>query len=304
MSDENQHLTDINENEMPASDLIKVSGRRTNISFFPLDKINSNWNRFISSTPDGQLYFNFDTTASNDYRDEKALISFALSFDMSDVHISKSLSSFDKRVYLAIYALYRAGNIYQTAQQIYRAMGCNGIAGKRDKIKIDSSIKKLMSIHTVIDNSIEVKTAKYKYPLVVVETQLLNAVRTAIVSNGQTIDSAYKICDEPILIAFARGRNQIAEVDIDVLRAPLRKTDQTIVLEDYLIERIERARSGHGKKSILLETLFSHVITTNGNERLQKSRALVKLPSLLEYYKSVGYISSYQIDSTKLDFEL
>lgn len=283
------------------SELPNIAGRRTEYLHFALDKINTSWNNFVNTAPDGQLCFNFDTTLGNEKG--KALVYFSLDFfSLGDnVHITKKLLPYDQRVYIAVDALYRAGNMFVTIQQIYRAMGYNGTAGKSDKEKIDKAMIKLKAAHVTIDNSIEVDKAKYKYPHVVVDTQLLNAVRCRIIDNGQIVDGAYKILDEPVLMSFARGRGQVTQIERQLLSSPLNATDQNILIEDYLIERIERAKNGKGKRIILLNTLYEYAGIT---QKKQKQRAPSKIIKLLDYYKSIDYIKSWQFPDDRIEIEL
>lgn len=282
--------------------LPNIAAIRTKNVDFALDKINTSWKLFAEEETDGQLAFRFDTTAAD--KSKQALILFSIDFaDFEDnVRITRKLLPFDQRVYIAVDALFKAGNDIITVQQIYAAMGKNGTAGKSDKEKIDEAMTKLMAAHITIDNTQEIQ-ANYKYPHVVVDTQMLNIKRVRAIVNGQLVDSAYQLLDEPVLMSFARGRKQVTTIDRKLLASPLSATSENILIEDYLIERISKAASGHGKKTILLNTLYeqANISTTN---RTKKHRANEKVKKLLDFYKEQQFIKGYDLDNEKITLKV
>ena len=101
---------------------------------YPLDKPNSKlWNLLEKDTA-GQVEFNLAKNGSKLYLPAVYSINFAGLGN--DISITKRLTPFDKLAYIAIAALFNAGNSIVTLQQIYYAMGYTGIPGDTDRTKI------------------------------------------------------------------------------------------------------------------------------------------------------------------------
>lgn len=279
---------------------------------FPIDKINSNvWKLLEDATP-GQYGFdlgdNFvpvdETTGFIDVdynmasQKDKAIsrnvpVTYCIDFSGLEDSITKKLEPYDKRVCIAIAALFNAGYDVMTLQQIYNAMGNPGKAGKSDKAKINNAITKLSGAKLHLDNTLEADVynrVTFKYSGSVVPMERVEAI-----VNGKLAESAVHVFREPPLISFAKERRQITTVPIKLLDTPLSNTSANIRLEDYLIERISRIKKDGVKTSnkILFATIYKNAgITT----KKQKQRAPEKIEKLLKHYESCGFIKGYGIE--------
>lgn len=278
----------------PPGLLQSLDGRRVKKVDYPLDKPNNNiWNGLLEHDASGQYSFSaaFDVTKSKDKdKGKEALILYSLSFEDIDenVKITKKLLPYDKRVYIAVAALYNAGNSVISVGQIYNAMGYDGKPGKGEREKIDSSMLKLGKAWIHIDNKLE--TPLYKYDAFEYDGALLQIEIMRAKINGQTVESAYHIFREPTLVEFARKRKQITTLERKLLQTPLSKTDQNLLIEDYLIDHIAAVKSGRRNPKVLYSTIYSNAgITT----KLQRSRAPEKIRKLLNYWKECGHISGF-----------
>ena len=276
---------------------------------FPIDKVNSNvWKLLENATP-GQYGFDFgenfvevdertgliDVDFNMASQKDKAIsrsvpVTFCIDFSELEDSITKKLEPYDKRVCIAIAALFNAGYEVMTLQQIYNAMGNSGKAGKTDKAKINGSITKLAGAKLHLDNMQEAdlyNRVTFKYDGNVVPMERIRAV-----VNGKLVESAIHVFREPPPISFARERKQITTVPIKLLDSPLSNTSANIQLEDYLIERISRIKKDGSKTSnkILFATIYKN---TGIKTKKQKQRAPEKIEKLLDHYKACGFIKDY-----------
>lgn len=264
---------------------------------YPLDKPNQIiWNLLEKDTA-GQVTFNM----AKQGRRQQVLTYYSINFDdLPDVRITKRLLPFDKRVYIAVSALFNAGNTVITLSQIYYAMGYKQRPCAADLEKINSSITKMTTAHIYLDNKQEAD--KYKYPHFKYDASLLPLERGTVIVNGRLADAAIKIFREPPLITFAKQRQQITTVSVELLQGPLSKTNANLQIEDYLIERISRERNKRNNYScrILFKTLYAHAgipdrPTTNA-EKQQKKRAPEKIRKCLTHYQAKGFIDHFKLE--------
>ena len=270
----------------------------------PLDKLNRTiWNFPIS--PKEELTFAMESRA--DRRKGRELdaaysIDFSALEESENIKITKKLTPFDKRVYAAISAIYNAGNAVASLTQIYFAMGNTSRPPKSSIEHIYNSIIKMIKAHITLDNEDEAKV--YNYPHFKYEGNLLPIEMLSNVDiRGKITESAINIFREPPLLSFAKGRNQVTTVPVKLLQSPISKTESSLMLEDYLIYRISKAKlKGKDKKPkfsniIKLETLYREMEIT---DRRAKPRLLDKVERYLEYYKKIKYIVDYEITKEEI----
>lgn len=285
--------------DQEATSKLKAGGKKASMVTYPLDKVNSKvWGLFDLES--GNLD-NVPMRAEKKGSDEKISIYYAINFDElgNDISITRKLQPYDKRAYVAMAALFNAGNKVVTLSQIYHAMGFTGTPGKPDKDKISNSITKMRSAQIRIDNTEELEIGHYKYPKVTYEGALLPSEQVTAIINGQEVDSAIHLFREPPLITFAKGRNQIKELDIKILQSPISKTDVNLQIEGYLIERIARAENGTGIPRILYKKILEQLFpqdATSANIRQIKNRLPSKVKKYLDYYVKCNYIKKYTAD--------
>ena len=270
--------------------IARAAAKRAKSVEYPLDKPNSIlWNLLEENTA-GQIEFNLAKRGSKLYLPAF----YAINFDGlgNDISITKRLTPFDKLAYIAVAALFNAGNNIITLSQIYYAMGYTGTPGDTDRGKIYNAIHKMRKADIYFDNAQEAE--KYKYTRFKYEGALLPCEIGEAVVNGKWTDKALHVFSEPPLITFAKERKQITTLDIKLLQAPVSKTDANLLIQDYLLERISKARNGKSKNCrILFKTLFAHAgIAT----KKQQQRAPSKLEKYLKHYLQEGFIKRYQIE--------
>lgn len=266
---------------------------------FPLDKINSKAWKLLEQDTSGQIAFNMAKRGSK----QDLPVYYAINFDDlgNDIKITKRLLPFDKRVYIAIAALFNAGNNVITLAQIYKHMGYKGKAGASDLGKINKSILKMLGAQIYLSNELEANQYKgysrfiYRGSLLPLETSEVYNIQ------GALTDAAIHIFREPPLITFARQRKQITTVNLKLLQSPINKTDANLLIDDYLIERISKAKNGKGRKCrILFKTLYDHVGIPDkpktNTEKQQKKRAPEKVEKYLKHYQKEEFIKSFSME--------
>lgn len=261
---------------------------------YPVDKPNSRiWNLLTSANPNGQLAFDIETTSEADKRQgREALIVYTLNFDdLENVQITKQLTPFDKRVYIAVAALYKAGNGIINIYQIHQMMGNKGKPSQGQMEKINDSLTKMRGARVYVDNTKEIEVNK-RYPKFKYDGALLEFRRISAYNRNNVLsDTSIMILAYPPLMSFAEKRNQLTTIPLKVLESPASKTDANLMLDDYLLERISHMKHDPRlSRKILYSKLYERCqIKTS----LQRNRAPEKIKNYLDYYKQVGYISDY-----------
>lgn len=273
---------------------------------YPIDKPNSNiWKNIVESET-GQYGFFFDTTAREAKgikAGKEALVVYNADFSelekRGNLEISKKLTPFDKRCYIAVGALFNAGNDTMSYTKIYELMGGKSKPTGKQLEKIDKSIEKMMYTRLSLDNTLEARV--YSYERFVYEGYLLPCKKVKGYVQGGLAEGAIALYEEPPLIAFARQRGHITTFNRELLAVPLNMNDNNLDIQDYLIERIARMKRDkeNPKKGqrlitkILFKTLYDACRITAYK---QKERAQDKIRACLEHYKAQKYIKGYKIE--------
>lgn len=285
--------------------LPQVTAQIVNKLEYPIDKINSNiWDALDDAAKDdnGQLHFSTEMRGSKEEATIICAVDFSAMEDQGDIRITKNLTPFDKLVYIAVAATYNNAEVVtvdgqryrvMSVSQIYRAMGYVSKPNENTIQRINDSLTKMGCARVFLDNSQEVLVNK-GYAKTVDDENLLIFRRRSIYINGLLCAGAICIPDgnEPCLIRFAKQRNQITTVTRNVLESPLNKTDSNIRIQDYLIERIARMKSGDKKtrKKINYDNVYTRCQIKTA---MQRSRVPKTIDKYLDYWKGIGWIKGY-----------
>ncbi|MBR6151473.1 MAG: hypothetical protein IKQ25_09350 [Lachnospiraceae bacterium] len=300
-------------------DLPRVVAKEIKNIFYPVDKVNSNiWQDFAEAEKSGQLRFRLDVNMAKRGSSEQAIVYYGIDFSAlpSNISISKELTSFDKRVYISAAALYNSGNEYMSISQIYRKMGYTGKApSKRDTEKIYQSLKKMEAayIHIANDQNLQGEfptdseyethrnAARFNY-----QGRLLPMEKVDIYINNAFTESAIHLFREPPLVSFAKERSQITTISPRVLQSPVNKTENNLMIDDYLIERISRMKNTAKKKikpirKILYSSIFDKCHISG---KKQRQRTPEKIKRFLDHYKGCKFIRDYKLDDDGIEILL
>lgn len=258
---------------------------------YPLDKVNFRIWSLLETDVKKQIPLKAEASGS----EKEINLLYSIDFDAleNDAKITKQLTQFDKRVYIAISALYNAGNTVTTLQQIHSTMGNVGRASDNQRQKISSALNKMQSAMISISNIEEIQ-AKYKYPRFEYKGMLLPIERVRSIVNGNVVEEAIHVYREPPAMTFARQREQITTISLAVLNSPMSKTESNLAVENYLIERIaharHRANGRHGKEKILYERICKNV---NATTPRQQQRLPRKVREYLDHFVKTKFIEKY-----------
>lgn len=276
-----------------AEELPRIISHPTDDVIFPVEKVNSNvWDMITGAETNGQLKIRTSPANPAKGKDAGAVI-YGIDFNELDpgVKITKQLTHYDKRCYIATAALFNAGNSTISATQIYKMMGNRGQPKAKDIKKINDSLTKMGAARVYIDNAPEIK-AKLNYPVFKYDASLLPFERLSAYINNTLCEQAIHLFREPPLITFARERGQVQPITRQLLESPVRKTDANLRLDDYLIERISHMKNKRSKapRKMLYSTIYEKCGITS---RSQRSRAPEKIRRYLDHYKQCSFISGY-----------
>lgn len=254
---------------------------------YPLDKVNSNIWSLKETDTRGQLRIGVEKQGSR----KELNILYSINFDDlgDNLRISKRLTQYDKRVYIAVSGLFNAGNDVITLHQIYTAMGGTGNPSDDQREKISTAIAKMQSAMINVDNSME--AADYNYTKFVYRGYLLPIERVKRIVNGNLVEEAIHIFREPPVMTFAKQRKQITTIPVQLLNSPISKTNANLAIEDYLLERISRAKDGHSPCKILYKTICDKAGAVTAKQR---QRVPEKVGRYLTNYAEKGFIASFK----------
>lgn len=297
----------------------RITPQKPDTIHWQTDKVNSmTWSPFLFLKEDtgGQLTLPFAMESEADRKKGRELtLIYSIDFgalEEAGTATPRRLTQIDKLIYIAISALYNAGNKIVTATQIHYAMG-NTTRPKDGQLeKIRESVVKMarawitvddMAEHTAYKHDIDEhredgvtgwKSGRYEGSLLPAELQ------TAIV-NGRPV-VAFHIFREPPMMTFAKLRGQVTALNIGLLQSPVNKTERNLAIQDYILVRIARAKNREAKKrprqkrapeKILLETLYTNA---DIKDKKAKQRAPKMVERYLEHFKKEGYIMDYKLD--------
>lgn len=310
--------------------LIMAKSIRIKETDLPLDKLNATiWGMLESAMKrgkDGQIAA-FPIQVQKNGSKTPVVVQYAISFDDLEKNtpgltFTRKLTPYEKRIYIAAGALWNAkGHHPFTYSELYAAAGYIGRPGGNDTDKIDAALTKMNGAKIYVDNVEE--SGAYNYPHFRYDGSLLPLERVSIIENGKAVDAAIHLFREPPLISYAKEHKQITTISVKLLQSPLSKTDANILLEDYFLDRIARAKNErhkwekrrcHTQKDrddkakaleknvrILMNTLYEKTgITT----LKQRQRAPEKIKKLLDHYKAEKFIGEYRIDDASITITL
>ena len=290
----------------PAEIIERVKAIQADFLLQPVDKPNNRlWDMARDSAKHGgQLTLDISTQTDKDKKAGKdPIIYLALTFDdiPANVRITKELNAYDKRVYIAVGALWDAGNKIVTVSQIYHMMGNTKRPNSNDVKKINDSLTKMGFARLYINSEDESKIHK-GYTGFKGDAPLLAFNRGAAFVNGQLVEAAIVLLDEPIMIKFPRERKQVEQIPLQLLMTPISQSNRNLEIEDYLLTRICRMKSPTGgtQRKILYESVFAYCrINTLSGKTKEKAKARTRetIDKLMAYYKETGFIKEYTVEA-------
>ena len=254
---------------------------------YPLDIINASaWDSlFYPAAMDGQMRFNPELNP---------LVNYSVNFSAleQNAKLSRQLTQFDKRLYVACGALFNSKNPIFSYRQLFRTMGYTTEPNAAQLEKMNNSLRKMRFIEMIIDNEAEAEAYEndeYKYPY---NGALLpwESVEKRTRINGQLVDGAIHLLRKPPLIEFAEKRKQITTIARKLLESPINKTEENLSIDDYLIEQISRIKHKNRSPRVLYDTICKECKITT---KKQRQRLPEKVARYLAHYKSCSWIKEF-----------
>ena len=179
----------------------------------------------------------------------KKELSALLSIDFDDLGKDVLLEPFDRAVHDAVLSLYVAGNEYMTPQMIFKVQSGNkdGKITEKNFLEISKSVQKCIDTKIELDASKEAEAYGFDKAKATYHGQLLMADRMVVELNGETVEAIH-VYRTPILYEYADMKNQVARIDLKLLDTPINKTNEVLILQDYLLRRISVMKNPKNKQ--------------------------------------------------------
>lgn len=216
------------------------------------------------------------------------------------------LTNYDKSIINGVVSILESGNSSFTVPMLYHAM-----TGKEnptvddglvEDIKAKLDIMRRLSInidltHEIKAHMIDQKTGEgSELDSFTIDGYLLPLNKYTGVVNGKRSEM-YQIIDTPPLHSYAKMKNQITTVSIDLLKAPLNNNSTTIPLKTYLLGRIETMKNPHNKifrDKILFEAIYRELGDTDSDKK-RKKRIRDYTEIILTHFVDMEYITHYEV---------
>lgn len=110
--------------------------------------------------------------------------------------------------------------------------------------------------------------------------------------------AAYKILVEPLLYRYAKAGKQISAIDIKLLDTPVSKTNDIIVLQGFLLRKIEAMKSDRTADRIILYDDIYKILGINEPQKVKNQLQRIRkyMDTMLEYWKGEKYITDFIVN--------
>ena len=171
--------------------------------------------------------------------------------------IRRKIDEFDRAVMDAITSLYVAGNEVMTVSMIHSVLTGNSGSRITDKKRddINESITRLIYTAVFINPEQE-REAFYPSLKKVYDSPLVNGRRVTNVLVNGTLTDCLRVYDLPILYEYANAKSQVSTIQIELLNSPIAKNKETIILQDYILRRVEAMKRGNVSHTITYEAIY------------------------------------------------
>ena len=220
---------------------------------------------------------------------------------LEGLDIRRELEEFDRAVMDAITTLYLSGNEYMTISMIHNVLTGNSGSRVTDKKRdeINDSITRLILTGVVIRPDQE-REAFYPDLKPEYDSPLVNGRRVKNVFINGTLTDCLRVYDLPILYEYANIKGQVSTIPIGLLNSPVSKNKETIVLQDYMLRRIEAMKKSNVSHTIIYDTVYklSDIFYDQDGPapaklRVKQQDLREKVKTLLDFFKREKYISGY-----------
>lgn len=233
----------------------------------------------------------------------KYMAGVMLSFDpdeIGELTTNGKLNPYDMAVFRAVCSAVSVGNNVVTISQINQLLsGKDNPRLQQQGPQIKEAMKKLTGTRIRLDVSKEAKEYDFSADELILEDAMISAMGYKGEYNKKKIDG-YIIKDPPLLLKYAQQKKQLYSVPVEMLDTPVSKNSDAIVLQNYLLDRIQGMKNQKNRKSlgncINYDSATNHVYgyKCDSVTPKQRTRVVKSTIAMLEYWVEKGLISGFQ----------
>lgn len=214
------------------------------------------------------------------------------------VNMNRRLTPFDRSVFNGICSIYKAGNDAFTLKQVYHAMGGKGNPRPETLERIRFSITKMRATFVSVDWSEHLRMRG-----ILISEKITMKTDSAMISvegiqlkvGGKQV-FGYKFLSELPLLKYADSVDQICTINREMLDVSLVKTDENIILIQYLARWLNYNKTKNAGKKVTLS--YSHIFTKIGleiekTERHKRRRIIDSIKKIMAEWAEDKYIESF-----------
>lgn len=225
----------------------------------------------------------------------------------SAVNINRKLTVYDRSVFNGICSIYKTGNKAFTVKQVYHAMGGKGNPKPETLDTIKKSIMKLRATFVSVDWSDQLRMYGFNIAKDITfktDAAMLSCEGVQLKLKGKEV-SGYKFISELPLLTYANSVDQICTVDREMLEAPVWRTEENIVLIQFLARWLNYNKAKNAGKSIALS--YRYIFQKTGmdiekTESRKRNRKIEAIHKIMTYWTAKKYISGFSEYIAKQSF--
>ncbi|MBE7004683.1 MAG: hypothetical protein E7425_10480 [Ruminococcaceae bacterium] len=224
-----------------------------------------------------------------------------LSYEGIEITGRVQLTPFDREVIDAVATLSLA-NEYVTSSTIFRVMSGktkNEYVGYRQRARVIESMDKCAFSKLTIrlpQAFVEAHNDEIRRIDGVYSGQLLAFEKVTANSSRGPID-CYKLLAVPALFRYARSMGKISEFPIAMLDTPPAKTERTLLLQGYLLRRIDAMNRKEEPLSKILWRDVYEALGMSGAVRQHQMRVRETAKEIIAYWEQYEFFRGCRLDS-------
>ena len=226
-----------------------------------------------------------------------------LSYEGVEITGRVQLTPFDREVIDAVATL-SLGNEYVTSSTIYRVMAGktkNEFVGPKQREKVIAAMDKCaFSKLTIRLPKAFVETHKNEIRQIdgVYSGQLLAFEKVVASSSKGPID-CYKLLSVPALFRYAQSMGKISEFPITMLNTPPAKTERVIMLQGYLLRRIDAMNRQEEPADRIMWHDIYEFLEMGDAPRQHQMRVRETTKEILKYWEKYEFFKKCELNNKK-----
>lgn len=208
----------------------------------------------------------------------------------------KNPTPFDFYVVYTAFSIQQAGNDVTTIPALYRAMTGKGEKDRAPSEEMQEAIEDSLIKGMNVVLAVGPDGIKRAYAKTIKKADRIGAMLPIEIGpaeiNGVEVERVVKFLGKSPLLRVAEVKGgQFATYDTTLLNVPYNVSKQNMLIAPFLLWHIEDTRSGHVRKTIIIDNLIQETGFTG-----ERSRFVGFVIKCFDYWKKVKYIKSYEIE--------